>query len=247
MSRAVAGAVHDWLARKELLAAHLAQDASIAPALDRLRNWQAARLAATYADLRRDARHHAAVEFFLRDVYGTHDTRLLAADLRRAWRLMEKALPTAAMETLRVALELEVLTLDLDARVAAALGSAPIDAQRYAVVYRSVSRPAERERQVELIIDLARRLAQVVRHAWIGRMLRLARAPAEAAGFDVLQSFLERGFAAFRRLGDPSQFIGAIDSREHRLMQQLFMSAPAAFAGLELDAAGIVGVDDERC
>jgi hypothetical protein len=238
--------VRAWLERKERLAAQLAQDASLAPKLERLRNWQAARLAATYADLREDARHRAAIDFFLHDVYGTRSAALRTAHLRRAWALMEKALPTSAMEILRDALELEVLSLDLDARIAAALGPAPIDAQRYADAYRCAGRPAERERQIELVVDLARRLSQVVRHAWIARVLRLARKPAEAAGYDVLQSFLERGFAAFRQLGDASQFIAAIDSRERRLMQQLFANAPAPFAGLPLDATRVVGVADAR-
>jgi hypothetical protein len=242
LSRAVADAVHELLEKKDRLAATLGVDAALAPVLEQLRAWQSARLAASYADLRADPRHAPAAEFFLSDIYGTHDVAPRDADLRRAWRLMEKTLPTPAMEILRDALELEVLTLELDAAVAAGLGSAAIDPERYAAAYRAAGRAAERERQIWLIVDLARRLARVVRRAWIGRLLRLARAPAEAAGVSVLQNFLERGFEAFSRLGDATQFIGAIDSRERRLMQRLFAGEPDPFAGLRFGPADTAGV-----
>lgn len=146
---------------------------------------------------------------------------------------MEKSLPPQAMEILHDALELEVLTFELDTAVAAAIGCEKIDPQRYATAYRTVGRRADRERQIDLIVDLARRLGRMVHHAWIGRLLRLARRPAEAAGFAMLQSFLERGFDAFRQLGDATDFIAAIEARERGLMERLFSAAPEPFAGLQ--------------
>lgn len=146
---------------------------------------------------------------------------------------MEKSLPPQAMEILHDALELEVLTFELDTAVAAAIGCEKIDPQRYATAYRTVGRRADRERQIDLIVDLARRLGRMVHHAWIGRLLRLARRPAEAAGFAMLQSFLERGFDAFRQLGDATDFIAAIEARERGLMERLFSVAPEPFAGLQ--------------
>ena len=57
------------------------------PALDaarrRLRAWQAARLARTYADLVANARMDLAAAFFLTDIYGSEDLSRLDANVRR--------------------------------------------------------------------------------------------------------------------------------------------------------------------
>lgn len=138
-----------------------------------------------------------------------------------------------AMFVLTDALELELLTLELDASVAAQLRALPIDESSYAAAYRAANRREARARQIDLVVGLARRLSELVRHKWIGAVLRLARAPAQAAGFAVLQSFLERGFAAFAGLRDVNRFIATIETRERALMERLFVGNVDPFAGLD--------------
>src|SRR3569623_1771366 len=55
----------------------------LAGALDRLREWQAARLRHTYADLAADPRYAGAVSFFQSDLYGSGDFSRRDADLMR--------------------------------------------------------------------------------------------------------------------------------------------------------------------
>ena len=208
--------------RKQQLVAALAGDADMMARLQALRAWQSARLAATYADLRTDPRHQAAIEFFLDEIYGTHDFAPRDRELHRAWSILEKTLPTAAMRVLGDALDLELLSLELDCAVARALRTAVIDSGSYAEAYRAANRQVDRTRQLQLIASLARRLADVVTHPWIGQQLRIARPAALAAGFGVLQDFLERGFTAFQTLGDASTFIDVIETREGLLSRRLF-------------------------
>ena len=106
--------------RKQQLVAALAGDADMMARLQALRALQSARLAATYADLRADPRHQAAIEFFLDEIYGTHDFAPRDRELHRAWSILEKTLPTAAMRVLGDALDLELLSLELDCAVARA-------------------------------------------------------------------------------------------------------------------------------
>ena len=103
-----------------------------------------------------------------------------------------------------------------------ALRTAVIDSGSYAEAYRAANRQVDRTRQLQLIASLARRLADVVTHPWIGQLLRIARPAALAAGFGVLQDFLERGFTAFQTLGDASTFIDVIETREGLLSRRLF-------------------------
>ena len=63
--------------------------------------------------------------------------------------------------------------------------------------------------------------------------LRAAHVPAHAAGFGVLQDFLERGFAAFRNMSEAAPLLRKIRERETQLMEQLFSGG-----GEELLASG---------
>jgi hypothetical protein len=217
------------LARRRAVDADVERDAGATRGLRELRIWQAARLARTYDDLRREPQCAPAIEFFLSQVYGPQDFTRRDADLARASRILERTLPRAALEVLCAALELDALSRELDYAMLRALGEQALDAVTYARAWVEVGRPDARERQVALIGVLGERLGHIVRHAWIGGMLRLARGPADAAGFGALQDFLESGFEAFRRLGDPRAFLATIARRERELTARLFAGDPDPF------------------
>jgi len=198
--------------------------------LRELRLWQAARLASTYGDLLHDPECVDAVKFFLTDLYGPEEHIRRDQDLARAWSILSRTLPRAALGLLERALELKTLTMELDESMAQQLAARPVTQESYAAAYRAVGRPEARRRQIELVLAIAADLERVVRHAWVGLALRAARVPAHAAGFGALQDFLERGFAAFRRMRDAGRMLSAIGERETRLSAALFRGDPAPFA-----------------
>jgi len=75
------------LQRKAALDARVAETPKLANPLPNLRSWQAARLATTYEDLRKDNRCGGAAEFFLNERYGPQDFTRRDRDFRRASRL----------------------------------------------------------------------------------------------------------------------------------------------------------------
>lgn len=198
--------------------------------LRELRAWQAARLEQTYADLAREKSTGKAVRFFLSDIYGPQDFTRRDEDVRRAWRMLKHALPERMLEVLAKAMQLEVLSAELDLEMAVRLPSGPLTAETYAVAYRAVGREDDRRLQIRLIGEIGRTLARAVRTPLVGLALRAAHGPAHLAGLGTLQDFLERGFAAFHALEKPEQLIAAIDRRETRLMELLLEGAaePAA-------------------
>ena len=199
------------------------QEASAAGFMARvraLRRWQAARLARSYADLRRDPDHARAAEFFLRDLYGAHDFGTRDRQLAQAWRFFRRWLPESALQAMRHALDLDVLTRELDHAVAAQLPEAILTESVYAHAYRTVGRRDARERQIELILATGNQLRSVVRHRSIGLLLKASRAPAHVAGLDQLQGFLERGYRAFRALPSADEFLATIRARETALMDR---------------------------
>ena len=198
--------------------------------LQELRAWQAARLASTYGDLLHDPECVDAVKFFLTDLYGPQEHTRRDQDLARAWSILSRTLPRAALGLLERALELQMVTAQLDEAMAQQLAAGPVTQESYAAAYRAVGRPEARRRQIDLVLSIATDLERVVRHAWVGLALRAARAPAHAAGFGALQDFLERGFAAFRRMKDAARMLNAIRERETRLSAALFQGVATPFA-----------------
>ena len=187
-----------------------------------LRVWQGRRLAQTYDDLRGDPRYAPAIAFFLYDLYGLVDSGPRDRQLARASPLLRHSLPGTARAVLERAIELDVLSAELDHAMVARISSGSLGGAGYAVAYRLVGRREARERQIELVLSVGADLDRIVRHAWIGSALYLWQAPARAIGFGVLHDFLDRGFDAFRNIADARTFLQTIREREVQLMEQLF-------------------------
>jgi hypothetical protein len=210
------------LARKHSLATRASETRDLPARLRDLRAWQSRRLARTYDDLRRDSRYSRGIEFFLSDLYAPLDFGVRDRQLTRASRLLKRGLPGAALAPLERAIELDVLSAELDHAMVALMPGWPIDGAGYATAYRAVGRRDARERQIELIVSIGADLDAVVGYAWIGAALNVWRVPARLGGFGVLHDFLVRGFDAFRNIEDIQTFLKTIREREAKLMERLF-------------------------
>ena len=212
----------------------------VAQRLHGLRTWQARRLDVTYADLRGDPLAEGALSFFRTDLYGPQDLTRRDQDVARAWPLLRRALPPRMLDVLSMAMELDVLSAELDLQMAERLPSGPLTAKVYADTYRAVGRPEARRRQIELVVAIGKALVRAVRTPFAGLALRAAHRPARLAGFGALQDFLERGFAAFHTLPHPIELLTLIERRETRLMQTWLAGGTIAAEDPLLSADGPV-------
>jgi hypothetical protein len=226
--------LHAQLLRSRELRTHPPPDRSHADMLVRLREWQAARLTGTYQDLLDDERYRPAAQFFLSDIYGAQDFTRRDEDVERIYPLMVKILHESALQTIALAIEVHALTLELDRKLAAALVTSmgrrrKIDGEIYAAAYRACDNRRERMRQIDLLLQVGQALDAVVARPMLHTTLRLMRKPAQVAGFGELQSFLERGFVAFRHMGGAERFLRTVGTRERRILQRLFAGAAQPF------------------
>jgi hypothetical protein len=208
--------------------------ANRSPWLRALRRWQSRRLALTFADFQNLPHYRKAVAFFLEDLYGEEDVSWRDRDLARMMPTMVRWLPEAMLETVADALELDWISHVLDMRVATVLegsarGDRSIDVARYARAYAEAGTAAERGRQLDLLMGVGRELETIVRRPIVYAVLRMARGPAASIGLGGLQSFLERGFAAFKELGSARHFLTTIESRERSAMLRLLEGRADAF------------------
>jgi hypothetical protein len=202
----------------------------VATAKHRVRVWQNRRFADTYADLRAQPRYRPAVEFFLVELYGEADLSVARdADIERVLPVMVKMLPAPALETILDALVFETLCEVLDGAVAAELGNARLTVSSYADAFRRAGRGEERRRQIAYVSEIGRALDRLTRWPMIGTTLKVMRAPARAANLAALQSFLERGFVAFKHMHGADAFLATITERETALVERLFAGDPSPF------------------
>lgn len=194
-----------------------------------VRIWQNQRFARTYADLSRDPRYRAAVEFFLRELYGDVDMTARDADVVRVLPLMIKMLPAVALQTIRDALAFEALSERLDTELARHLASRPLDLISYGEAFRACGQRDEREQQIRCVIQIGSALDRTTRWPLIGTTLKLMWAPARAAGLEKLQEFLEGGYSAFKQMRGAEAFLATIAKRETAIVERLFAGHPRPF------------------
>lgn len=202
------------------------------PELKVLQAFQQARLARSFADFNARPRYQAAIRFFLEELYAGRNSGERDRQVEKVLPLMARLLPDHAMQALTGALELQALSLDLDQCMSVRMegqGLAQLDEKTYADVYRDLPR-ADREKQLELIERLGMELCRLARHRGLLLLIRAMRRPAHAAGFGLLQEFLERGLSAVRAMGRHGPaFIETIVTRETRVMQRLYDEDPDPF------------------
>lgn len=220
----------ELLVRNRSLRAQFSDEPGLQEELQALQRWQAGRLERTYADLQGRERYRPGVEFFLEELYTDKDYLPRDTQLERASPILKRMLPAQAQESMRMAVQLEVLSQELDGEMTRALGAgATIDEQSYAEAYRKVGRRDDRERQIGFILDAGRDLERLVKLPMIYTLVRMAHGPAHLAGFGALHDFLEDGFRAFRAMRGAEEFLQTIEDRETRIMERIFAEHPQPF------------------
>ncbi len=209
----------------------------LTPEIRLLREWQSTRLAWTHHDLLENPRFRPATRFFLSDVYAPRDFSQRNFDIQKAYNAMRKAVPERAVHVLAETIELHQFTDELDAKLADALFDRlnvgdHLTPQSYAEAYRICDNYDDRVRQIDMIVKIGRSVDKIVRLPFIGLTLRLAHTPAVMAGWNELQGFLERGYAAFKHMKGAEEFLNVIETREKGILDRIYAGAPDPF-GLE--------------
>jgi hypothetical protein len=231
--RGDSGTLGGLLERNAALRGVFAADPAARKRLAELQRWQSQRLLKSHADLRANPRYRSAVEFFFNELYGGSDPTARDRDLQRVHRVMERLLPKEALHALMLAIELEILSQELDAEVVRHLPPGPVTVESYAEGYRGAGRRADRERQIELLGVIGGFLDGVVKKPIIRGLVHFARRPAHAAGFGAMQEFLERGLDAFEAMHGADEFLATLREREWRAMERVFdgVADPFEFRG----------------
>ncbi len=203
---------------------------ALGDAVRAIKRFQSRRFAGSYAQLLQSPRYRDATRFFLDELYSDKDYSLRDAQFARIAGAIERFFPETVAHTAAALAQLHALTEDLDQAMALAW-LAPAqqdlpDAPRYAACWRGVGRRPDRERQLDVVLEIGREMVQLTRKPGLRTLLRMMRGPASAAGLASLQTFLEAGFDTFgamaRQTGSAEQFLQTIAASERALIAELF-------------------------
>lgn len=203
----------------------------LSPRMGELRRWQSDRLRRTYTDLLDHPQYQLACEFFLSDIYSSQDFSQRDYDAARLHTILSAYLPEKMLRLLSETIQLNRLTAELDQKLLEALDGEPaLTPEAYARGYRRCDNYGERRKQIDMLSQVLRDAASGARGPVFAISLRLARLPAERAGWMDLYAFLERGYTACRPMRDVDTFINTIYSCEMAILDRIFAGADDPFA-----------------
>lgn len=207
-----------------------AADSALQARVDAVKQFQHARFAKTYADLLAQPRYTRAARFFLDELYGPHDFTQRDAQFARIVPGLVRLFPHDIVTTVRALGELHALSERLDTAMGRVLPDGPLTAVAYVAAWQAVGEPPQRQRQIDLMLDVGRALERYTKNPFMRHTLRLMRGPAQAMGLGALQSFLESGFDTFRDMRGAEPFLRTVADREKALAEALFAADAVALA-----------------
>ena len=157
-------------------------------------------------------------------------------EMERVLPVMVRMLRDDMLEVLAEAFELQALSLEFDMEMTANMldnGWQSLDVDRYVAIYRATGRAEERAEQIELIRRLGLALNELVHHRLVLFLIKTLKGPARAAGFGLLQGFLEQGLFAFQVMGDGTGFVETVWRRESEVSRRLFAGVQSPFDDLD--------------
>ncbi len=199
-------------------------------AVKTLKGWQQRRFARTHAGLLAHPRFGRAANFFLDELYDPQDFTQRDAQFSRIVPALVRLFPEDTVRTVESLAAVHALSERLDTTMAMYLDGQAPDRARYVRAWQATGDRPARERQITLVMSVGQALDRHTRSFVLRASLRAMRAPAKAAGLGTLQGFLETGFDAFGAMGGAAEFLEAISTREHALIERLFDPAAVAAA-----------------
>ena len=158
-----------------------------------IKAYQQRRFCHTYADILGSARYGPASRFFLDELYGPTDFTQRDAQFARVVPALVRLFPKEIVSTVATLAELHALSERMDTLMGRHLERAPVAAAEYIDAWQATDHETERNKQIDLTLEVAGSLDRLTRRPLLRNSLRLMRRPAQAAGLGELQQFLERG------------------------------------------------------
>lgn len=202
------------------------EDVELNVKLNEVQAWQRARLQTTHSALFEQPKNKPMADYFLTQLYGGDDFKLLAKQLERILpkaKKLERLAKEDALQAGSMGIQAAILAIELDLHLAQWLmaQALPVTEENMLAAYRAVDEAAERRTQINNLKDICYRTDKHLNSFMLKKAFALAKGTAYRYDFQPLYDFIDTGFKAMKPLKSVSSFIEPFCAREMAIIDQV--------------------------
>lgn len=180
--------------------------------LNEVQAWQRARIQDTHHALFEQPKNQAMADYFLTQLYGGDEFRLLAEQLSRILpkaKKLERLATESSLQTGNMAIQAALLAIELDMHLAQWLidNELPVNQDNMLAAYRTVNEADKRRIQINNLKEVCYRTDKYLNSFVLRSAFGLVKSTAYRHNYQPLYDFIEAGFLAMKPLKSVSGFI----------------------------------------
>jgi len=183
-----------------------------------LQGFQAARLNATYSDLKNDPQYEKIGVFFFEKLYAPEDFSFRDASIKKLQKVLKGKVYKGMVSAVSRVIELHELSDRLDERMvdgmlAAGVGT-DMNMAQYQEIYRSLDNYDERIYQINLSTEVTRAFHRLSKKWIVALSLKTVRTTSHLLGMGRIIDFIYEGYEGFRAMKSIDFFVDTVSERE---------------------------------
>ncbi|ABE74472.1 MULTISPECIES: FFLEELY motif protein [Psychrobacter] len=215
------------------------EDAALNKKLNEVQSWQQARIKRTHSTLFEQPKNQLMADYFLTQLYGGDEFKVLAEQLGRILpkaKKLERLAKESSLEAGSMGIQASILAIELDLHLAQWLleQELAVNEENMLLAYRTVDEAIERRVQINNLKDVCYRTDKDLNSFMLKKAFAMAKGTAYRYNFQPLYDFIDSGFKAMKPLKSVSSFIEPFCARELEVIDEVHAmdndGKPAAFA-----------------
>ena len=215
------------------------EDAALNKKLNEVQSWQQARIKRTHSTLFEQPKNQLMADYFLTQLYGGDEFKVLAEQLGRILpkaKKLERLAKESSLEAGSMGIQASILAIELDLHLAQWLleQELTVNEENMLLAYRTVDEADERRVQINNLKDVCYRTDKDLNSFMLKKAFAMAKGAAYRYNFQPLYDFIDSGFKAMKPLKSVSSFIEPFCARELEVIDEVHAmdndGKPAAFA-----------------
>lgn len=202
------------------------KDAALNTKLKEVQAWQQARIKHTHSALFEQPKNKPMAEYFLTQLYGGDEFKVLAEQLDRILpkaKKLERLAKEASLEAGSMGIQASILAIELDLHLAEWLVAQDlaVNEENMLAAYRAVDEANERRVQINNLKEVCYRTDKYLNSFFLHRAFQLAKSTVYRLNYQLLYDFVEAGFDAMKPLDSVSSFIDPFCAREMMIIDRI--------------------------
>lgn len=201
-------------------------DPQLNTVLNEVQAWQRIRIQRTHNELFQQPNNQLMAKYFLTQLYGGQEFKMLAVQLARILpkaQKIESLIKESALKTGSMSIGAAVLAIELDLHLAQWLVAhdLPVTEKNIMVAYSAIDESIERRNQIEGLKEVCYRTDKYLNSFLLQKAFQLAKTTAYHLNYQLLYDFVAAGFAAMKPLDSVKSFIDPFCQRELMIIDQI--------------------------